>query len=66
MVRGIHSLGHVILIIGVGPKNATRPSALGVDGKYGVDVADGVDECVKVVRRHIGAGTDWIKVLLFL
>lgn len=48
----------------VGPKNLTSPSAIGVDGKYGVDVADGVSECVKVVRRHIGAGTDWIKVLM--
>jgi hypothetical protein len=50
----------------VGPKNPTRPSAIGVDGKYGVDVADGVAECVKVVRRHVGAGADWIKVLVMI
>jgi len=66
MVWGIHSSSFDIIIIGVGPKNATRPSAVGVDGKYGVDVADGVDQCVKVVRRHIGAGADWIKVIVFL
>ena len=66
MVWVIYSLGYNILIIIVGPKNATRPSAIGVDGKYGVDVADGVDECVKVVRRQIGAGADWIKVFVFL
>ncbi len=52
-------------MIYVGPKNPIWPSATGVDGKYGVDVADGVSECVKVVRRHIGAGADWIKVLMF-
>lgn len=28
----------------------------------GAQVADGKVECVKVVRRQIGAGTDWIKV----
>jgi hypothetical protein len=22
----------------------------------------GVDECMRAVRRHIGAGVDWIKV----
>ena len=52
------------MVIHVGPKNPILPSAIGVDGKYGVDVADGVSECVKVVRRHIGAGADWIKVLM--
>ena len=52
-------------MIFVGPKNLTRPSEIGVDGKYGVDVADGVTECVKVVRRHIGTGADWVKVLVF-
>ena len=62
----IYSLDIDTLIIYVGPKNTTRPSAIGVDGKYGMDVADGVDECVKVVRRHIGAGADWVKVLMFL
>jgi len=66
MVWNIHSPDYRILIIYVGPKNLTRPSAIEVDGKYGVDVADGVAECVKVVRRHIGAGADWIKVLVFL
>lgn len=32
----------------------------------GAEVADGVDECVKAVRRQIGAGADWIKVRLGL
>lgn len=65
MVCGIRSPDYRILMIFVAPKNPTRPSAIGVDGKYGVDVADGVTECVKMVRRHIGAGADWIKVLVF-
>lgn len=34
----------------------------GVDGVMGAEVADGVDECVRAVRRQIGAGADWIKV----
>ena len=65
MVWDIHSSDYDVLIIHVGPKNTARPSAVGVDGKYGVDVADGVDGCVKVVRRQVGAGADWIKVLVF-
>lgn len=36
----------------------------GVDGVSGAEVADGVDECIKAVRRQIGAGADWIKVCL--
>lgn len=28
----------------------------------GAEVADGVEECRKAVRRQVGAGTDWIKV----
>lgn len=28
-------------------------------------MVDGVDECVREVRRQIGAGADWIKVGFF-
>ena len=28
----------------------------------GAEVADGVKECRKAVRRQVGAGADWIKV----
>ena len=28
----------------------------------GAEVADGVEECRKAVRRQVGAGADWIKV----
>ena len=35
-----------------------------MDGVTGAEVADGVDECIKAVRRQIGAGADWIKVCL--
>ncbi|KAF8555087.1 hypothetical protein OG21DRAFT_1597060 [Imleria badia] len=33
----------------------------GIDGITGAEVADGCDECIKAVRRQIGAGADWIK-----
>ncbi|KAF7971019.1 hypothetical protein HWV62_7386 [Athelia sp. TMB] len=35
----------------------------GVEGITGAEVADGIDGCVKAVRRQIGAGADWIKAL---
>ncbi|KAI0079545.1 hypothetical protein K474DRAFT_1591735 [Panus rudis PR-1116 ss-1] len=47
-----------------GPKNRLYPSRDGVQGITGAEMADGVDECVKVVRRQVGAGADWIKVSL--
>jgi hypothetical protein len=28
----------------------------------GAEVADGLDECRKAVRRQVGAGADWVKV----
>jgi len=31
-------------------------------GVVGAEVADGVNEIVKVVRRQIGRGADWIKI----
>jgi hypothetical protein len=34
----------------------------GVEGITGAEIADGKDECIKAVRRQIGAGADWIKV----
>ncbi|CAG8714191.1 14795_t:CDS:2, partial [Acaulospora colombiana] len=49
-----------------GPKNVNRPYVTEVDGKSGADPASGVDECVRVVRRQIGAGADWIKVSMQL
>lgn len=45
-----------------GPKNIQRPYVTEVDGKSGADPASGVAQCVEVVRRHIGAGADWIKI----
>jgi hypothetical protein len=37
----------------------------GIDGVKGAAVVDGVDDCVREVRRQIGAGADWIKVGFF-
>ncbi|OCH92980.1 hypothetical protein OBBRIDRAFT_725705, partial [Obba rivulosa] len=45
-----------------GPKSGVHLNQEGVDGITGAEVADGVVECVKAVRRQIGAGADWIKV----
>ena len=42
-----------------------RPAQEGIDGVRGAEVVDGVDECVREVRRQIGAGADWIKVGFF-
>jgi len=45
-----------------GPKSGVHLNQEGVDGITGAEVADGVVECVKAVRRQIGAGADWIKM----
>ncbi|KAF8989726.1 hypothetical protein BDQ17DRAFT_1372904 [Cyathus striatus] len=45
-----------------GPKSSINPSSEGVDCVVGAEVADGVHECVRTVRRQVGAGADWIKV----
>ncbi|EIN14315.1 hypothetical protein PUNSTDRAFT_140632 [Punctularia strigosozonata HHB-11173 SS5] len=45
-----------------GPKSLIRPNQDGIDGITGAEVADGVVECTKAVRRQIGAGADWIKI----
>lgn len=45
-----------------GPKNILYPERDGVEGTMGAEVADGEVECVKAVRRQIGAGADWIKI----
>ena len=46
----------------LGPRNPLYPNRSGVEGIIGAEIADGEDECVKAVRRQIGAGADWIKV----
>lgn len=45
-----------------GPKNRLYPSRDGVQGIMGAEVADGIEECIKAVRRQVGAGADWIKL----
>ncbi|KAK0500033.1 hypothetical protein EDD18DRAFT_1148175 [Armillaria luteobubalina] len=45
-----------------GPKSSIHPHSEGIEGVTGAEVADGIDECVKAVRRQVGAGVDWIKV----
>ena len=30
----------------------------------GAETADGEVECTKIVRKQIGAGADWIKVMI--
>ncbi|SJL10060.1 uncharacterized protein ARMOST_13442 [Armillaria ostoyae] len=45
-----------------GPKSSIHPHSEGIEGVTGAEVADGIDECVKAVRRQVGAGVDWIKI----
>ncbi|QRV74005.1 amidohydrolase family protein [Ceratobasidium sp. AG-Ba] len=45
-----------------GPRNKLHPSEQGVQGVTGAQIADGNDECMRVVRQQVGAGVDWIKV----
>ncbi len=47
-----------------GPKSSIHPHSEGIEGVTGAEVVDGIDECVKAVRRQVGAGVDWIKVYL--
>jgi hypothetical protein len=47
-----------------GPKSYLHLNREGIDGVTGVDAADGTQECIKAVRRQIGAGADWIKVIV--
>ncbi|KXN84962.1 hypothetical protein AN958_11807 [Leucoagaricus sp. SymC.cos] len=45
-----------------GPRSSLYPSRSGVEGVIGAEVADGVDGCIREVRRQIGVGVDWIKI----
>ncbi|CAA7264934.1 unnamed protein product [Cyclocybe aegerita] len=45
-----------------GPRSSLYPHQEGIDGVRGAEPVDGVEECVKEVRKQIGAGADWIKV----
>ncbi|KAF8605908.1 hypothetical protein BDV93DRAFT_543103 [Ceratobasidium sp. AG-I] len=45
-----------------GPKSDINPNEQGVNGITGAQVADGPDDCMRVVRQQVGAGVDWIKV----
>ncbi|KAG7100221.1 hypothetical protein E1B28_001996 [Marasmius oreades] len=45
-----------------GPKSTSHPHQEGIDGVTGAAVADGVDGCIREVRKQIGTGADWVKV----
>ncbi|KAF8799600.1 hypothetical protein BYT27DRAFT_7234400 [Phlegmacium glaucopus] len=45
-----------------GPKSTLYPAQEGIDGIKGAESVDGVDACVREVRKQIGGGADWIKV----
>ncbi|KAF8167255.1 hypothetical protein B0H34DRAFT_644930 [Crassisporium funariophilum] len=47
-----------------GPKSSIYPAQEGIDGVKGAEPVDGVDACVREVRKQIGSGADWIKVNL--
>lgn len=60
------SISHILLMRGAcaGPKSSLYLNKEGIDSVTGVDAADGTQECIKAVRRQIGAGADWIKVIV--
>ncbi|KAF8893709.1 hypothetical protein CPB84DRAFT_1783219 [Gymnopilus junonius] len=45
-----------------GPRSSLYPHQQGIDGVNGAEPVDGIAECVKEVRKQIGAGADWIKI----
>ncbi|KAI0640141.1 hypothetical protein C8Q77DRAFT_1214451 [Trametes polyzona] len=45
-----------------GPRSNLHLHQDGVEGVTGAEFVDGEAECVKAVRRQVGAGADWIKV----
>ncbi|KAF8176349.1 hypothetical protein K438DRAFT_76868 [Mycena galopus ATCC 62051] len=45
-----------------GPKSAIHINQEGVEGVVGAEAADGPAECIRAVRKQIGAGADWIKI----
>ena len=48
--------------IPIGPKSTLYPAQEGIDGIKGAEPVDGIDACIREVRKQIGAGADWIKV----
>ncbi|KAJ7881117.1 hypothetical protein B0H14DRAFT_3082648 [Mycena olivaceomarginata] len=44
------------------PKGSIHFNKEGVESIVGAEAADGPDECIRAVRKQIGAGADWIKV----
>ncbi|KAJ6598180.1 hypothetical protein DFH09DRAFT_1394180 [Mycena vulgaris] len=44
-----------------GPKSSLHLNKEGVEGVVGAEAADGTAECIRAVRKQIGAGADWIK-----
>ena len=49
-------------LAGPGPKSNLHLHQDGVDAVTGAEFVDGETECIKAVRRQVGAGADWIKV----
>ncbi|KAJ7054173.1 hypothetical protein C8F01DRAFT_1164202 [Mycena amicta] len=45
-----------------GPKSSIHVNQEGVEGVVGAEAADGPAECIRAVRRQIGAGADCVKI----
>ncbi|KAJ7621447.1 hypothetical protein FB45DRAFT_1032701 [Roridomyces roridus] len=45
-----------------GPKSSIRLNTEGIEGVIGAEAADGPADCIRAVRRQIGAGADLIKI----
>ncbi|KAH9885438.1 hypothetical protein C8Q73DRAFT_749218 [Cubamyces lactineus] len=46
-----------------GPKSNLHLHQDGVEGVTGAEFVDGEAKCMKAVRKQVGAGADWVKVL---
>ena len=69
MVRAVcHEtlFGTDVVTVRVGPKSNLHLLQDGVEGVTGAQFVDGEVECIKAVRKQVGAGADWIKVASIL
>ncbi|KAI0713110.1 hypothetical protein C8T65DRAFT_717820 [Cerioporus squamosus] len=52
----------LICILRPGPKSSLHLHQDGIEGVTGAQFVDGEAECIRAVRKQVGAGADWIKV----
>ena len=66
VIRHETQFGTDLVAIRTGPKSNLHLLQDGVEGVTGAQFVDGEVECIKAVRKQVGAGADWIKVASIL